>query len=126
MQRLLNTVQDSEVSPVQRQAMEGMCHHLNIGLPHSFNLATANSAGVLVHWKVVLLISATLNEEEREYWRTNFPEDGSVTQENQVTPVIQEPVYPAAIDSHFHQDRALDKLRIPACGTLKDLSMPFQ
>ena len=67
MQRLLNTVQDSEVSAVQRQAMEGMCHNINVGLPHSFNLAMANSPGVLVHWKVLLLISATLNEEEREY-----------------------------------------------------------
>ena len=61
IQRLLDTVEHCEVSEVQRNAMIGMCKHLKAKQPEVFDLAAANSPGVLVHWIVVLLIVAVLN-----------------------------------------------------------------
>ena len=115
IQRLLDTVEHCEVSEVQRNAMIGMCKHLKAKQPEVFDLAGANSPGVLVHWKVLLLIVAVLNQEEREYWKTNFEES---TDECNVGQTSR---YPAAIDSHFHLDRTLNKLGISGKGSLQDI-----
>ena len=124
MQQLLADVAGSVVSAKQKAAMFGMCLQVKASPPQEFNLVEPNSPGVLVHWKVVLLIAATLSPEERGYWRANF----SSVQVDQGEPEAADAtacglgrVIPIVIDSHFHLDRTLGRLRLPANGTLRDI-----
>ena len=123
MQQLLAGVAGSEVSAKQKAAMLGMCLQVKAS-PPQFNLVEPNSPGVLVHWKVVLLIAGTLSPEERGYWRANF----SSVQMDQGEPEAADAtacglgrVIPIVIDSHFHLDRTLGRLRLPANGSLRDI-----
>ena len=124
MQHLLAGVAGSEVSAKQKAAMLGMCFQVKATPPLEFNLVEPNSPGVLVHRKVVLLIAATLSPEERGYWIANF----SSIQMDQGEPEAADEtvcglgrVIPIVTDSHFHLDRTLGRLRLPANGTLRDI-----
>ena len=63
--------------------------------------------------------AASLTEEERDYWRENFkaPSDTEL-QEQQI---VQRRVIPEAFDSHFHLDRTLRDMFLPADGTVEDI-----
>ena len=63
IQRLMSVADNSSISEVQHEAMVELCKFLKDPVPREFSLEPANS-GVLIHWKAVLLISASLEEEE--------------------------------------------------------------
>ena len=62
-------------------------------IPDKFILEPCNSVGVLLHWKALLLIAASLTEEERGYWRKTFqaPEDAEL---QDVQPAVQQRINP--------------------------------
>ena len=124
MQQHLAGVDGSEVSAKQKAVMLGICLQVKASPPQEFSLVEPNSPGVLVHWKVVLLIAATLSPEERVYWRANFSsvqmEQGEPEAADATTCGLGR-VITIVIDGHFHLDRTLSRLRLPANDTLRDI-----
>lgn len=120
VQKLLSHADNTEVTRRQEAAMQEFCKFLQEPIPDKFILEPCNSVGVLLHWKALLLIVASLAEEERDYWRKTFqaPEDAEL---QEVQPEISERVHPEAFDSHFHLDRTLHEMFLPAQGTLDDI-----
>ncbi|KAH3811584.1 hypothetical protein DPMN_139994 [Dreissena polymorpha] len=70
--------------------------------------------GALLHWKVFLVLAASLSEEESAYWVLNFqaPEDAQRVAE--VIPI--QPKCPEAFEAHFHLDRTLHRLQLQQGG----------
>ena len=119
IQKVLCSTDNTEVSPAQEKAMEEFCKFMKLRIPSKFILEPANSPGVLLHWKAVLLIAASLDKDERDYWQDNFPAPEGLEPVEQAEPEPEE-VLPEAFDSHFHLDRTLHKLGVPARG-LEDI-----
>ncbi|XP_060600969.1 uncharacterized protein LOC132754339 [Ruditapes philippinarum] len=119
IQKLLLSTGDTVVSSTQMEAMQAFCGFLKSPIPKEFILEPINSPGALIHWKVLLLVAASLNAEEREYWKTSFPiPEGMVIDEPEEEPAE---ILPEAYDSHFHLDRTLRELNLPSSGTLEDI-----
>ena len=72
IQKLLSITDNSEITQRQEAAMQEFCKFLCELIPDQFVLEPCNSVGALLHWKALLLVAASLTEEEREYWRENF------------------------------------------------------
>ena len=122
IQRLMSVADNSSISEVQHEAMVELCKFLKDPVPREFSLEPANSPGVLIHWKAVLLISASLEEEERQYWKDSFPVPEQATEETDgADPEPMEEVLPVAFDSYFHLDRSLKDLGLPVHGSLNDV-----
>ena len=87
-------------------------------VPDKFTLQPCYSVGVLLHWEALLLIASSLAEEKRDYYRSTFqaPEDAELQE-----PVPPVKVYPEVFDAHFHLDRFLREMNLPAQGTLDDI-----
>ena len=120
IQKLFSQAVNTEITRRQAQAMEEFCKFLQEPIPDKFILEPCNSVGVLLHWKALLLIAASLTEEERGYWRKTFqaPEDAEL---QDVQPAVQQRINPEAFDSHFHLDRTLREMFLPSHGTLNDI-----
>ena len=113
-QRLANT----NISDEQVAAMDSLCQHLGEPRPGIFQLCPMNREAVLIHWRVLHLIAALLTPSDRSSWRSLFSRPGDdelrpereepveeelVVEENPMVDAV--PVYPDAVDSHFHLDR---------------------
>ena len=120
IQKLFSQVDNTEITRRQAKAIEEFCKFLQEPIPDKFTLEPCNSVGVLLHWKALLLIAASLTEEERGYWRKNFqaPEDAEL---QDVQPAVQQRINPEAFDSHFHLDSTLREMFHPPHGTLNAL-----
>lgn len=120
VQKLLSPVDNTEITERQERAMQEFCKFLHEPVPDKFVMEPCNSVGALLHWKALLLIAASLAEEEREYWRKTFqaPED---TENQEIQPASPVRVYPEAFDAHFHLDRTLRDMHLPAQGSLDDI-----
>ncbi|XP_053379961.1 uncharacterized protein LOC123533598 [Mercenaria mercenaria] len=117
IQKVLSAADNTRISEVQKEAMKHMCTFLRVHVPDQFTLEPANSPAVLIHWRAVLLIAATLQEDERRYWQDNYPAPEGVEKVQRVEPEVK---LPEAFDSHFHLDRTLRKLHL-SDGTLEDI-----
>lgn len=117
VQKLLSQTDNTEVTQRQEVAMQEFCKFLHEPIPEKFLLEPCSSIGALLHWKALLLIAASLTEEERGYWRKNF----CAPEENVQAPVIQQRRIPEAFDSHFHLDRTLRDMFLPASGSVDDI-----
>jgi len=107
MQRCLH---DAVFTSSQVQAMKAVGLKLGLTLPRDLSVNPPNNVAVLIHWRILNLIAALLPEEDRLRWIRLFPEssDQQLQEERDVVPEIvpeQDPVYPKAVDSHFHLDR---------------------
>ena len=73
-------------------------------------------------WKAILLISASLDEEERQYWKDSFPLSEQATEDTEgAIPERMEESLPMAFDSRFHLDISLRDLGLPVHGSLNDV-----
>ena len=119
IQKLLSITDNSEITQRQEAAMQEFCKFLCEPIPDQFVLEPCNSVGALLHWKALLLVAASLTEEERDYWRENFkaPSDTELQKQQ----IVQQRVIPEAFDSHFHLDRTLRDMFLPADGTVDDI-----
>ena len=119
VQKLLSITDNSEITQRQEAAMQEFCKFLCEPIPDQFVLEPCNSVGALLHWKALLLVAASLTEEERDYWRENFkaPSDTELQKQQ----IVQQRVIPEAFDSHFHLDRTLRDMFLPADGTVDDI-----
>ncbi|KAH3737664.1 hypothetical protein DPMN_044257 [Dreissena polymorpha] len=72
-QRVLAPLSGVRVSPDCRQAMVDVCNYLGVSVPQQFVLSPANSPAVLFHWRVLSILAAILQPEDRDYWRSIFP-----------------------------------------------------
>jgi len=87
--------------------MMEFCHHAKLSAPESFTLNPLNSAGALIHWKILAILSGMLQEEDREFWIKRFPvPEGYATRENPARQ--EEPEERGVVDSHFHLDRLME------------------
>jgi len=118
VQKMLSTLDNTSISERQEAAMKEFCKFLHEPIPEKVTLVPCNSVGALLHWKVLLLLAASLSEEERAYWVLNFqaPEDAQPVAE--AIPI--QPKYPEAFDAHFHLDRTLHRLQLQQ-GEMKDM-----
>lgn len=117
VQKLLNQTDNTEVTQRQETAMQEFCKFLHEPVPEKFMLEPCSSVGALLHWKALLLIAASLTEEERSYWKKNF----LAPEENLEAPVVRRRSIPEAFDSHFHLDRTLRDMFLPASGSVDDI-----
>ncbi|KAH3691239.1 hypothetical protein DPMN_193187 [Dreissena polymorpha] len=67
MQKLLGDSDNSEISSRQVEIMRQFCVFLGAAVPDQFTLAPPNSVAVLIHWKVLLVISARLHKDEHDF-----------------------------------------------------------
>ena len=115
VQKMLSPTGNTEISKRQERTIEEFCKFLHEPVPDMFEMEPCNSTGVLLHWKALLLIAASLGEEEREYWQRTFiaPEDAELQEIQSALPVR---VYPDAMDAHIHMDRTLRDISISLYG----------
>ena len=119
IQKLFSQADNTEITRRQAQAMEEFCKFLQEPIPDKFILEPCNSVGVLLHWKAVLFIAASLTEESG-YWRKNLlAPEGAELQD--VQPAVQQRINLQAFDSHFHLGRTLREMFLPPHGTLNDI-----
>lgn len=120
-QKLFNSVDNTEVTSRQEQGMRALCKFLKEPVPDRFTLEPCNSAGVLLHWKAVLLIVASLLPEDRAYWQKTFTApEGYLEMLEEDQPASPEKILPKAFDAHFHLDRTLRELHRPTKGGTLD------
>ncbi|KAL8592947.1 hypothetical protein ACOMHN_050774 [Nucella lapillus] len=94
--------------------MEAFCTYMDQPLPGKVTLCPLNSVGALLHWKVLLVISACLDPRDRGVWLQNFR-----GQLHAPTPVALTDHRPRAFDAHFHLDRTLHELGLPVTQSLR-------
>lgn len=90
------------VSIRQSRAMAAMCQLQDYEIPEEFSTAPVNSPAALLHWRVLLVIFACLNERDRLSLVERYPVTGTWSEEE---------TRPEAFDSHFHLDRSRNVLR---------------
>ena len=115
IQKMLSQTDNTEITQRQETAMREFCKFLYEPVPDKFVLEPCNSTAVLLHWKALLLIAASLGEEEREYWLKTFktPEETLFA--------VPVKVHPDAMDSHFHLDRTLRDMHLSPQGSLDEI-----
>lgn len=104
----------------QIEMMARMCeyHHL----PDKFTMYPVNSPGVLVHWRVLLLLAACLEEEDRIYWINRFQILEVYEEFERIAEVAEpEPSYPKVYDLHFHLVRVLRDFGMSRSGSVEDV-----
>lgn len=125
-QHMLNAMDNTSISPRQMEMMARMCDYHHLPVPDRFTMYPVNSPGVLVHWRVLLLLAACLEEEDRVYWINRFQVPEGFEEFERIAEVAEpepepEPSYPEVFDSHFHLDRVLRDLGISRSGSIKDV-----
>ena len=122
-QKLLSAIDKLELSENQLTAMTEMCHFLKAPVPARFSLTSCDSPAILLHWKVLTLLAASLAADERADWKRMFclPEEASAVGEEEGTPKEVPRRYPEAFDAHFHLDRAIRDLGLRTDSSLEDL-----
>ncbi|KAH3886403.1 hypothetical protein DPMN_010409 [Dreissena polymorpha] len=72
-QRVLAPLSVVRVSPTCRKAMVEVCNYLGVSVPQQFVLSPDISPAVLIHGRVLSILAAILQPEDRDYWRSIFP-----------------------------------------------------
>ncbi|KAH3886853.1 hypothetical protein DPMN_010866 [Dreissena polymorpha] len=115
MQKLLDRKDTTEITEAQRKAMDGICNFFNVMAPTMYQLDPPNCPAVLVHWKALVLMAASLQEDERKYWRDIF----GAPQVSEVEATLA--VGPKAVDCHFHPDRLARRLGVQTSCPVVDI-----
>ena len=102
------------ISIQQRKAMIHFCQILDLDVPEEFTLVPINSPAVLLHWGILLVIMAVLNDRDRRQLSDRYP----------VNPVWVSENLPDGFNSHFHLDRSRTALR--RIATVEDLCRMVQ
>ncbi|MEW8548779.1 MAG: hypothetical protein AB2693_35210, partial [Candidatus Thiodiazotropha sp.] len=76
----------------QNQGMINLCQLQGYPVPDQFTIAPANFSGVLLHWRVLLVLLACVNKKDRQDVINQYP----------VMPWRDMETLPAGFDSHFH------------------------
>ncbi|KAH3751382.1 hypothetical protein DPMN_176023 [Dreissena polymorpha] len=96
--------------------MKHFCQYLGRPVPDKLQILLPNSVAVLLHWRVLYLISASLQVEGCTFWKNFFTgpivqtpqsdqEEDTGSMEGIHPNECQEVEFPMAVDSHFHPDR---------------------
>lgn len=104
-----------KVTPLQEQAMTGVCLRLGTDIPSSFDVSRAgNEEWQLVHWQVLLRLLARVEPPARmQSLRDLFP----LRPEEEA--LLPRP--PLAFDSHCHLDRCRTAFRLPRTASLQEI-----
>ena len=108
IQNMFNLARNSQIKDRLMPAMREFCQFNCVVVPMMFIIDPCNSIGVLLHWRVLMLIASMLSDKQRDFWRKTFR-----------TP--EQPTHPEAFDSHFHLDQTLSQLRLSRNGSLEDI-----
>ena len=122
LQELLSQTDKTEVTQHQETAMREFYKFLHEPIPEKFVLEPCSSVGTLLHWKALLLIAASLTEEERHYWRKNFLAPDRKLQ----APIVRQRSIPKAFDYHFHLDHTLRDMFLSASRSVDDIVQQAQ
>ncbi|KAH3871574.1 uncharacterized metal-dependent hydrolase HI_0454-like [Dreissena polymorpha] len=117
-------LKEHEVTPRQSEIMKHFCQYLGRSVPDKFQILPPNYVAVLHHWRVLHLISASLQVERCMFWKNFFTgpffqkpqsdqEEDTASMEGMHPNECQEVELPMAVDSHFHPDRLSEKTSIP-------------
>ena len=90
------------VSKQQARAMTAMCHLQGDEVPTEFTITPANSPAVLLHWRVLIVLFACLNDPDRQEHVVSYPVNATWIGD-----------MPDGFDSHFHLDRSRWSFRAP-------------
>ena len=90
----------------QARALTAMCEIQGYEVLKEFNIEPANSPAVLLHWRVLLVVFACLNDPDRQELIDHYP----------ISSEWIDDTLSWAIDSHFHLDRARSMLRSPGAS----------
>lgn len=99
------------VSIQQEKAMTEMCRVQRDEVPEEFSVMPANSPAVLLHWRVLLVVFACLNDRDRQELIERYPISATWMDEEGL---------PEGFDSHFHLDRSRKVLNKPN-ASVKDI-----
>ena len=93
-----------QVSILQNRAMSQICRLQGHSIPDEFVVAPANSPGVLLNWRILLVLFACLSDRDRQGVIDQYPVSASW---------IDVEGLPEEMDSHFHLDRTRMALNQP-------------
>ena len=85
-----------QVSILQNRAMSQICRLQGHSIPDEFVVAPANSPGVLLNWRILLVLFVCLSDRDRQGVIVQYPVSASW---------IDVEGLPEEMDSHFHLDR---------------------
>lgn len=97
------------VSKQQARAMTAMCQLQGEEVPTEFTVTPANSSAVLLHWRVLVVLFACLNDPDRLELIDRYPVSATWIGD-----------LPEGFDSHFHLDRSRWSLGAPE-ASVEDL-----
>lgn len=103
------------VSIQQARSMTAMCRLQGDEVPQEFSVVPANSPAVLLHWRVLLVVFACLNDQDRRELISRYPAAATWIGDE----------LPNAVDSHFHLDRSRRSFR-SAGASVEDLCRMIQ
>ncbi|CAC5379374.1 tatD [Mytilus coruscus] len=124
------------VEQVEMGPMREVCAAGGWSLPSQFTLVPVNFPGVLIHWRVQILIMSWIGERRGQELREMYPVDpllsqgriGPVKSHRQASAswgasprletVVSRP-RPITVDAHFHLDRAWAKINLPGRTNLR-------
>ncbi|KAH3834934.1 hypothetical protein DPMN_108267 [Dreissena polymorpha] len=108
-------LKEHEVTPRQSEIMKHFCQYLGRPVPEKFQILLPNYVAVLLHWRVLHLISASL----QVFTGPIFQKPQSDQEEDTASMAgihpneCQEVELPMAVNSHFHPDRLSEITSIP-------------
>ena len=88
----------------QQRAMTDLCRLQGFPVPEEFCISPANSPGVLLHWRVLLVLFACLSAKDQQEVTEQYPVSTSWRDVEGL---------PDGFDSHFHLDRSRNVLHRP-------------
>ncbi|CAG2244394.1 tatD [Mytilus edulis] len=125
------TVEEVEMGP-----MREVCAAGGWTLPSQFTLVPVNSPGVLIHWRIQILIMSWIGERRSQELREMYPV-GSILSQGRIGPPLNHSQAsasmetsprlenavsrprPITVDAHFHLDRAWAKTNLPGRPNLR-------
>ena len=93
-----------QVSILQNRAMSEICRLQGHPISDEFVVAPASSPGVLLHWRILLVLFACLSDRDRQGVIDQYPVSATW---------IDVEGLPEEMDSHFHLDRTRKALNLP-------------
>ncbi|KAL8596017.1 hypothetical protein ACOMHN_018329 [Nucella lapillus] len=115
---MLGSADNHLITDDQQQAMAAFSQHLSGSdvLDTTFRLHPFSKVAAMIHWRVLTLIAARMNERQRAHWKEVYGHGG------QGELVQDKPsIGPKAFDAHFHLDRTTDLAGLPRSSSLEQV-----
>ncbi|KAL8564190.1 hypothetical protein ACOMHN_017459 [Nucella lapillus] len=113
---MLGSADNRLITDDQQQAMAAFAQHLSGSVvpDTTFQLHPFSEVAAMIHWRVLMLIAARMNERQRAHWKEVYGHGGHEE-------LVQDKpsVGPKAFDAHFHLDRTTALAGLPRSSSLE-------